>query len=139
MADHLHWRLDRFSGLLDVFPSLEHAGWQLQHKGVIEDDCDGLAYVAAQGALQLADSPNDVYIVTLVLDPTRLPVAKAAHVICIFKAGNRWYVISNGKIDPRRYPSFWAATTQNSYSHGKEIKFIEVRDAQLERAEPPKR
>ena len=107
MQNHLKWRLDRLAGMLDVFPSLEYVAWQLENKGVIEDDCDGLAYVAARGALQLADSPNDVYIVTLVLDPARMAVASAAHVICVFRKAGKWYVVSNGKMDARQYPSFW--------------------------------
>ncbi|MBC7076891.1 MAG: hypothetical protein H5T92_01055, partial [Synergistales bacterium] len=79
MEAHLRWRPDRLAGLLDVFPSLEHAGWQLERRGFIADDCDGLAYVAAQGARQLADDPRDVYVVTLVLDPQRVALREAAH------------------------------------------------------------
>jgi len=139
MVGHLRWRLDRLAGMLDVFPSLEHMGWQLEHKGVVEDDCDGLAYIAAQGVLGLADGPTDVYIVTLLLDPAHLPVAKAAHVICVFRIQGKWGVISNGRLESRQYPSFWAAVTQNSYSQGKEIKFIETRNADLERVDVPDR
>jgi hypothetical protein len=139
MQTHLKWRLDRLAGMLDVFPSLEYVGWQLENNGVVEDDCDGLAYVAARGALQLADAPADVYVVTLVLDPATMAMASAAHVICVFRRAGKWYVVSNGRMDARQYPSFWAAVTQNSYSQGREIKFLEARDANLERVEPPGR
>jgi len=139
MQDHLRWRMDRLRGLLDVFPSLEHVAWQLKHKGVVEDDCDGLAFVAARGALQIADFPGDVYVVTMVLDPGKLPVDRAAHVICVFRRQSKWYVVSNGKIDARQYASFRDAVTQNEYSYGHEIKFLEARDANLERVGLPDR
>ena len=137
MDTHLRWRMDRLNGLLDVFPSLEHAAWQLEHRGQIADDCDGLALVAAQGALQLADFPGDVYVVTMVLDPEKLPVTEAAHAICVFRRRGEWYVVSNGKIDARQYSTFQAAVSQNDYSRGYEIKFLEARDTNLERVAPP--
>jgi hypothetical protein len=139
MQDHLRWRADRLGGLLDVFPSVEHVAWQLENRGVIADDCDGLALVAARGALQLADFPVDVYIVTTVLDPEKLPVTRAAHAICVFCRQSKWYVVSNGRIDARQYASFWEAVAQNEYAQGHEVKFLEARDADLKRVVPPDR
>lgn len=139
MNRHLRWRLDRLAGMIDVFPSLEHVAWQLEKGGFVEDDCDGLAYVAAQGARQLADSADDVFIVTLVLDPTHISVKKAAHVMNVFRHQGKWHVVSNGRLDQRHYPSFWAAVTQNAYSRGHEIRFLETRNADLERVPRPGR
>lgn len=137
LAVHTRWRLDPLAGVLDIFPSLGHLAWQLEQKGLVEDDCDGLAFLAAQGARQFADVPGMVYVVTLVLDPRRLPLVQAAHVLCIFRHQGCWRVFSNGGLYPQCYPSFWKALTDNPHCYGQRILSVEVRDADLRPAPEP--
>ncbi len=137
LASHTRWRSDPLAGAFDIFPSLEHLGWQIAHQGYAADDCDGLAYLAAQGALQFADAPDRVYVVTVVLDPVHLPLQQAAHVLCIFQHAGRWRVISNGELYPQAFPSFWRALTDNPHCRGHAILFYELRDAHLRPAHAP--
>lgn len=137
LAGHTRWRADPLAGVLDIFPSLEHLAWQLTHQGYAADDCDGLAYLAAQGARQFADAPDLIYVVTLVLNPMRLPLEQAAHVLCIFRHAGRWRVVSNGTLYPQAYASFWRALTDNPHCHGHTILFYELRDADLRPARAP--
>jgi len=137
LAAHTRWRPDPLAGAFDIFPSLKHLAWQLAHHGQAADDCDGLAYLAAQGALQFADTPDLVYVVTVVLDPTRLPLQQAAHVLCIFRHAGRWRVVSNSELYPQSYASFWRALTDNPHCQGHAILFYELRDAHLRPAREP--
>lgn len=137
MREHLRWRADRLGGLLDVFPDLRHLAWQLKRRGIVEDDCDGLAYYSAAVVRQFVDDLKDVYIVSVVLNPRFVPLQQAAHVLCIFRVAGKWRVISNNQLYPRRYATFASALTENPYCRGKEIKFVEIRDAQLRRVHAP--
>ena len=137
MGEHLRWRSDGFGGVWDVFPSLAGMLWQLEQQGIAEDDCDGLAFFSAQVVKAFADNEQDVYIVTLVLDPRHLPLERAAHVVCVFRSGGAWRVISNTELYPRRYTTFAAALSENPYARGQEIRLVEVRDSELRRVPAP--
>jgi hypothetical protein len=137
ISQHLRWRSDPLNGVLDIFPDLRYLAWQLDRKGMAEEDCDGLAYFHASAVAQFADSPSDIYVVTIVLDPRRISLQEAAHVICIFRSGGKWRVISNLEVYPRRYPTFLAALSENPYCRGRPIKLVEVRDAHLRRVAQP--
>ena len=137
MGQKLRWRSDGLGGVWDTFPSLAGLAWQLEHRGFAEDDCDGLAYFSALMVKRFADNERDVYIVTLVLNPRYMPLQRAAHVVCIFRSGGAWRVISNTEIYPRRYPTFAAAVAENPYARGQEIKLVEVRDIRLRRVPAP--
>jgi hypothetical protein len=137
MSAGLRWRSDHLGGVWDVFPTMDQMIWQLEKQGYVEDDCDGLAYFSAQMVRQFADDPAQVYVVTLILNPRGLPLQRAAHVLCIFRAGGKWRVISNNELYPRRYATFDEALRENPYTRGQEIEFIEVRDADLKRVDAP--
>ena len=131
MGQKLRWRSDGLGGVWDTFPSLDHMAWQLEHKGYIEDDCDGLAYFSATMVKPFADRECDVYVVTIVLNPRYMPLNQAAHVICVFRSGGAWRVISNTELYPRRYATFAEAVHENPYTRGQEVKLVETRDAEL--------
>jgi hypothetical protein len=137
MAGHLRWRPDPLAGLLDIFPDLGHMAWQTEQRGYAADDCDGLAYFSAAVVKQFADYRRDIYLVTLVLDPRGVPLSKAAHVLCVFRARGVWRVISNNVLYSEAFPTFWDAARENPYCLGKTIRFVETRDAQLRRVSAP--
>lgn len=133
----LRWKLDPLWGIIDLYPSLEFMSWQLDTRGVAENDCDGLAYFSAAAVRHLADSEKDVYVVTIVLDPRRLSLLEAAHVITILRAGGKWRVISNAALYPRRYNTFHDTLLENPYTRGQTILFLETRDADLKPVSRP--
>lgn len=137
MAEKLRWRSDGLGGVWDTYPSLENLSWQLENKGYVEDDCDGLAYFSATIVQRFADNDQAVYIVTVVLNPRYMPLNQAAHVLCIFRVGGTWRVISNSEIYPRRYPTFAEAVAENPYTRGQDVKLVEVRDVHLQRVAAP--
>jgi hypothetical protein len=137
MGEKLRWRSDGLGGVWDTYPSLENMAWQLENKGYIEDDCDGLAYFSALMVQPFADSERDVYIVSIVLNPRYMPLNQAAHVVCVFRTAGAWRVISNTEIYPRRYPTFAEAVAENPYTRGQEVKLVEVRDVKLQRVSAP--
>jgi len=137
MGEKLRWRSDGLGGVWDTFPSLANMIWQLENKGFAEDDCDGLAYFSAMMVKPFADSDKDIYIVTIVLSPRRMPLNQAAHVVCIFRSGGAWRVISNAEIYPRKYATFAEAVAENPYTRGQDVKLVEVRDIKLRRVSAP--
>ena len=135
---HTRWVSDPLWGLLDLYPSLGYLFWQLEHKGVVEDDCDGLAYFALASVTPYCDTPGDRYLVDLVLDPFQISLARSAHAICVFRAGGKWRVISNGVLDPDAWDTFEDAVRQNSYARGYRVLWWAARDANLRRVPAPK-
>lgn len=134
LRDHATWTSDPAGGALDLFPSREHLAWQLNQFGRVADDCDGLACFSAGFVHQFCERPEEVYIVTVVLDPFSFPekpLFYAAHVICIFRCPDGWRVTSNQFVDPQCYESFETAVTDNTYTRGHPLLFCEVRDADL--------
>jgi hypothetical protein len=134
LSAHAEWISDPFGGALDVFPSLGHLEWQLAHRSKVQDDCDGLACFSAANLSQFCARPEDVYVVTVVLNPFSFPekgLLYAAHVLCIFRCRDEWRVISNQYLDPGRWPTFAEAVVDNSYARGRPILYCEVRDRDL--------
>lgn len=134
-ATHTRWKSDPLWGLVDIVASPDHARWQWQHKGIFEDDCDGLAYMAAQHVRSLAD-PGHCYVVTLLLDPFEFPnvvqgIALGAHVLCIFRHEGEWRVLSNSELYPQSWPTFERALEENPFTRGHRVLWYELRDADM--------
>ncbi len=133
--EHTRWRSDPLKGAFDVIASLAYAQWQWREKGVFEDDCDGLAYVAAQHVRLFADGGR-CYVVTLLLNPFDFSslwegLQMGAHVLCIFPYQGRWYVLSNNEIFPQTWATFSEALEENPYTRGHTILWYEVRDPHM--------
>lgn len=131
---HTEWHADPFNGAFDIFPSLSHAEWQWAHEGKFRDDCDGLAYLAANQIKPFADAANEVFVVTVVTDPFswgQYGLLMAAHVICLFRRGGRWQMISNSQVFADAWLDFDEALQENPYAYGHPVLFYEVRDANL--------
>ena len=137
------WRPDPVFGLVDIIPSLEYAQWAFEQRGRFEEDCDGLAYVAGH-CLTRVPGVDAVYIVTLAFDPFATALAPAhttwadriasiAHVICVFRQGNKWGVVSNSDVYAPQWSSFAEAVTQNPACAGSPILWYEVRELSLRR------
>ncbi len=132
------WASDPFFGAFDIFASLEHALWCFEEKGIFEEDCDGLAYVAMH-MVQRVPGVSESYLVTLAFDPfDPLPVStltsrlqNLAHVICVYRQASRWGVISNTDVFLPQWESFAAAVTRNPHCRGRNILWYEVRDTNL--------
>lgn len=127
----VRWKQEPLGGIFDTFPSLEHIEWQLQTRGRFEDDCDGLAYFSAQNVLPFCDNPADCHVVTVIINPFEVGVMYAAHVLCIFRSGGFWRVISNDELYPQRWDSFEQALQENGYCRGHALLHVEIRDAHL--------
>jgi hypothetical protein len=110
---HTKWKGEPLRGLFDTYPSLEHLNWQLDTKGYVEDDCDGLAYFAAVNVIPFCDSPSDSYVVSVIFDPLEVALESFAHAICVFKSGGMWRVISNGELDPGKWQTLDEAVLEN--------------------------
>ncbi|NLG50786.1 MAG: hypothetical protein GX552_11805 [Chloroflexi bacterium] len=137
LAEHTEWVSDPLWGLWDAFPTAGHIEWQLNHgDGVFRDDCDGLAYLSALAVRPFCDSVPDNYIVTVVYDPTEVPVQGSAHVLNVFRHQGEWRVFSNATLDMRAWDTPCAALYDNSYYHawceGARLLQVEVRNAELE-------
>ncbi len=134
------WAPDPLFGIVDIISSLDYAQWCFEERGVFEEDCDGLAYV---GGCCVARVPGvqDVYLVTLAFDPfSPLPgrtlkerLLNIAHVITVFRQGERWGVLSNQDVYPPQWRSLGEAITQNPACTGRRILWYEVRDITLRR------
>ncbi len=135
-----HWVPDPLWGALDILPSLEHAQWCFEKKGRFEEDCDGLAYVGGHCVARVP-GVREVYLVTLVYDPfSPLPgntlserLFNIAHVIAVFRQGNKWGVISNREVYAPQWDDFGEAVTQNPACRGRRILWYEVREISLRR------
>jgi len=129
---HTRWKSDPLGGVADITASLEHALWQWEHKGIFEDDCDGLAFVGAQCLRPLSDH-NRCYVVTVVLDPFEFPSLKegiqmGAHVMCFFSHLGRWRVLSNTDVFPGEWDTFEDALLHNPYTAGHTILWYRVQE-----------
>ena len=138
LQQHTRWRSDPLRGLLDLYPSLGYLFWQLKNKDVVEDDCDGLSYFSAACVAPFCDSPDDRYLVDLVLDPFQIELTRSAHNICVFRRHGRWRVISNGMLEAGEWDTFDQAVRQNSYARDYTVLWWEARDINLKRVPPPK-
>ncbi|NPA91915.1 MAG: hypothetical protein GXO55_10825 [Chloroflexi bacterium] len=128
--NHTRWKSDPLQGIIDIVASLEHAQWQWAHKGIFEDDCDGLAFVAAHYLADFADD-HQCHVVTLLLNPFEYPtlwegLQLGAHVLCLFQHQGRWHVLSNTEIFDETWSTFEEALYQNPYSAGHTILWYRV-------------
>ena len=134
LPQHVRWKPDRLKGLVDFFPTRETIAAQFQAKGLFEEDCDGLAYFSAQNLIPFADDPNQITLVTVVLDPFTFaenPLLYSAHVIVVFPYQGRWRVISNDTLYPDTFDSFAQAVQHNPYCRDHPILWVEARDKDL--------
>jgi len=131
---HTEWKADPFNGAFDIFPNLANAEWQWAHGGAFRDDCDGLAYLAANQVKPFADAVNEVFVVTIITDPFswgRQGLLMAPHVICLFRRAGRWRMISNSLVFADAWLDFEEALQENPYAYGHPLLFYEVRDSNL--------
>ncbi len=131
---HTEWKPDPFNGAFDIFPALANAAWQWAQQGIVRDDCDGLAYIAANQVKPFADSASEVYVVTIITDPFswgKQGLLMAPHVICLFRRAGRWQMVSNSEVFADTWDDFEEALRANPYATGHPLLFYEVRDANL--------
>ena len=131
---HARWKSDPFNGVLDTFPTLRHAELQLSRAACVEDDCDGLAFVAANQMRRQADAGEEVFVVTLVTDPFswgQQGLLMAAHVICVFRHQGKWRIVSNETLYAEAWDDFETALRENPYARGHPLLFYEVRTPDL--------
>lgn len=136
LADHTEWTSDPIGGLLDYFPSAQNIEWQFNHRdGIFRDDCDGLAYASALAVQPFCTPISENYLVTVVYDPTEVPVQGSAHVLNLFRQAGQWRLFSNCELEPRGWATPRAALYENSYYRGwcgnAELRYIEVRTPAL--------
>jgi hypothetical protein len=137
LADHAEWVGDPVGGLLDYFPSPENIEWQFNHRdGILRDDCDGLAYASALAVRPLCAPATEDYLVTVVFDPTEVPVQGSAHVLNLFRHAGQWRLFSNCELESPAWATPCAALYENSYyrswCRGAELQQIEVRTPTLQ-------
>ncbi len=133
LAAHTEWQPDPLGGLWDVYPSLGHLFWQLETRGKVTDDCDGLAYFAAATVKSYCDPATEPYVVSVTLNPFEVGLQLAVHAVCFFRHEGRWRCISNGWLEPGAWTTFADAIRHNSYCEGRQVVGWEVRDADLRR------
>lgn len=131
---HSRWHADPWKGALDTFPTLRQAELQLSRMACVQDDCDGLAYVAANQLRTQGVVTGEVYVVTIITDPfswDQQALLMAAHVICVFHHQNQWRVVSNETLFPETWTDFETAVLDNPYARGHRVLFYEVRTPDL--------
>lgn len=131
---HARWQADPFKGVLDTFPTLRQAELQLSRMACVADDCDGLAYVAANQLRPLLAASDELYVVTIITDPfswEQDALAMAAHVICVFRHQGQWRIVSNETLFPETWADFESAVLDNPYTRGHPVLFYEVRTPAL--------
>jgi len=136
LPHHVRWTPDPLGGVFDTYLSPATLAAQMRNRGRIEKDCDGLAQFSALNLTYLLPQPQEVFIVTVILDPfsfDKQALLYAAHVLCVFRHEGDWRVISNDSLYPERYPSFAAAVQHNPYCAGHPLLWFEVRDIHLKR------
>lgn len=134
LAANTKWEQDPLGGLWDVYPALGHLFWQLETRGYVADDCDGLAYFAAATVQPYCDPGTQPYVVSLTLNPFEVGLPLSVHAMCFFQHDGNWRGISNGQLDPGAWGSLRDAVLHNSYCEGRQVVRWEVRDADLRRA-----
>lgn len=128
LPDHVRWTPDPLGGVVDFFPSLGYAAWQLFTKGEFRDDCDGLAFFSAANVEPFCDRPEDRYLVTVLINPFDVGLANAAHVMLFFKHEGQWRVISNHELYQQRWATFLDALTGNPYVAGRPVLWAAAQD-----------
>lgn len=131
LREHAEWVADPLGGVIDSFPSLGNAAYQLLTKGKFADDCDGLACFSAANIEPFCDRPEDRYLVTVLINPFDVGWADAAHVMLFFKQNHKWRVISNQYLYAPAWDTFLDALQLNDYVGGRTIYLAVVQDAQL--------
>lgn len=132
LRDHVEWVADPLGGVVDSFPSLGNAAYQLLAKGKFEDDCDGLACFSAANVEPFCDRPEDRYLVTVLINPFDVGWANAAHVMLFFKQGGKWRVISNKDLYAPVWDTFLDALQHNAYVAGRPVYLAVVQSPQFE-------
>ena len=131
---HARWKADPFKGALDTFPTLRQAELQLSRAACVEDDCDGLAFVAANQLQAQLPASQEVYVVTIITDPfswDQQALLMAAHVICVFRHEGLWRIVSNETLYSETWTDFETAVMDNPYTRGHPVLFYEVRTPDL--------
>lgn len=131
LADHVEWVSDPLGGVVDSFPSLGNAAYQLLTRGKFRDDCDGLACFSAAHIEPFCDRPQDRYLVTVLIDPFDVGWANAAHVMLFFKQAGKWRVISNQLLYATRWDTFLDALQHNDYVGGRHVYLAVVQNVQF--------
>lgn len=131
LKDHVEWVADPLGGVVDSFPSLGNAAYQLLSKGKFQDDCDGLAYFSAANIEPFCDRPEDRYLVTVLLNPFDIGWADSAHVMLFFKQAGKWRVISNQLLYAPAWDSFLDALQGNDYVAGRPVYLAVVQTSQF--------
>ncbi len=128
LREHAEWVADPLGGVIDSFPSLGHAAYQLLATGKFRDDCDGLAYFSAANVEPFCDHPGERYLVTVLLNPFDIGWADSAHVMLFFKQGGKWRIISNQYLYAPAWDTFIDALQRNEYVAGRTIYLAVVQD-----------
>jgi hypothetical protein len=131
LKDHVEWVADPLGGVIDSFPSLGNAAFQLLSSGKFRDDCDGLAYFSAANVEPFCDRPEDRYLVTVLLNPFDIGWADAAHVMLFFKRAGKWRVISNQYLYAPAWDTFLDALQHNAYIAGRPVYLAVVQTPQF--------
>lgn len=133
LKEHAEWVADPLGGVIDSFPSLGNAAFQLLSTGKFQDDCDGLAYFSAANVEPFCDRPEERYLVTVLLNPFDRDIgwANAAHVMLFFKQGGQWRVISNQYLYAPAWDTLLDALQHNDYVGGRPIYLAVIQDAKF--------
>ena len=131
LRERAEWVADPLGGVIDSFPSLGHAAYQLLATGKFRDDCDGLAYFSAANVEPFCDRPEDRYLVTVLLNPFEIGWADSAHVMLFFKREGKWRVISNQYLYAPAWDTFLDALQDNAYVAGRQIYLAVVQNMQF--------
>ena len=131
LTDHVEWVADPLGGVVDSFPSLGNAAYQLLSTGKFRDDCDGLACFSAANIEPFCDRPEDRYLVTVLLNPFDIGWADAAHVMLFFKQAGKWRVISNQLLYVPAWDTFLDALQHNTYVAGRPVYLTVVQTPQF--------
>lgn len=131
LRERVEWVPDPLGGVVDSFPSLGNATFQLLSTGKFRDDCDGLAYFSAANVEPFCDRPEDRYLVTVLLNPFDIGWADAAHVMLFFKQEGKWRVISNQYLYAPAWDTFLDALQHNEYVAGRPVYLAIVQSSQF--------
>lgn len=131
LREHAEWVADPLGGVIDSFPSLGNAAFQLLSTGKFTDDCDGLAYFSAANIEPFCDRPEDRYLVTVLLNPFDIGWADSAHVMLFFKRDGKWRIISNQYLYEPTWDTFLDALQDNPYVASRKIYLAVVQNVRF--------
>lgn len=131
LREHAEWVADPLGGVIDSFPSLGNAAFQLLSTGKFTDDCDGLAYFSAANIEPFCDRPEDRYLVTVLLNPFDIGWADSAHVMLFFKREGKWRIISNQYLYEPTWDTFLDALQDNPYVASRKIYLAVVQNVRF--------